>query len=305
MAKIIFNNKRQSTAQIREAFKNHYINKFFNIWMNKFKFEGLNYQQIDYIMRKFWSEGTIACTRPVGIPNNLGIDMKEDSIIFTPWVMNGLYNIYDFPTEARCINTRAVNFVNPNPLEIDSGIVIGYIQRNKKGVYSSIETKVNELVDIEMILRISLKSSKMPWLFTTTPENKTAVEKLAKDFESDDPTLFTTLEEAEKGKGFSSGSPYISDKLEQMRQKVEDDIMTFLGKKNVGIAEKKEHLIVGEVEANNQIIEEADDEFLDLIQEFFGRVKDVFGYDVSVSLNHDDKSWYNENEEKEEVEDVD
>lgn len=304
MAKIIYNNDRKRTSQIREAFKNHYINKFFNKWMNKFKFDGLNYQQIDYIMRKFWDTGTVACSKLYGIPNNLGIDMKEDDIIFTPWAMNGLYNIYDFPTEARCINTRSVNFVNPNPLLIDQEIVIGYIQRNKKGVYSSIETKINELVDIEMILRIALKTSKFPWLFTTTPENKQAVEKLARDLESDEPTLFTTLEESEKGKGFTTGASYIADKLEQMRQKVEDDIDTILGCQNVGIAEKKEHLVVGEVEANNQAVEESDDHYLEMFQEFFDRINKVFNKSLSVSLNKEDKKWYNEDEEREEVEDV-
>ena len=295
--KIKFENDRKRTYQIRDQFKQHYINKFFNKWMNKFKFEGLNYQQIDYIMRKFWDVGSVAVSKPVGLPNNLGLD-DDYAVVFTPWVMAEVYNIYDWPTMATAINTRGVPFINVEPQLLDEGIVIIYCQRNKKGIYSSIEAKLNELVDIEMILRIALKTTKFPWLFTTTPENKTAVEKLAKDLESDEPTLFTTLEESEKGKGFTTGASYVADKLEQMRQKVEDDIMTILGVQNVGIAEKKEHLIVGEVEANNQAIEQSDDEFLQIMQEGFERANKVFNKKVVVSLNKEEEIEYNNGEEE-------
>ena len=124
---------------------------------------------------------------------------------------------------------------------------------------------------------------------------------MVKDLESDEPTLFTTLEEAEKSKALISGSPYILDKLEQLRQKIEDDINTILGVQNVGIAEKKEHLLTGEVDANNQAIDEADDEYLTIMQEFFTRIKNVFGYEVKVSLAHEkeEQENYNESEEDE------
>lgn len=293
MSKIIYKQKRKETSKIRALFEFYYNQKFFNAWMNKLEFSGLNYQQKEFIMKKYWCDGTIACLQPIGIPSELLPQMGEDQIIFTPWTTNGVYNIYDYPTKALAINTRGVSFIPNYALELDKEIVVGYCQRNKKSVYSSIECKIKELVDIEMTLRINMKSQKFPFVFATTPENKQAIEDLVDGIESDDPILLTTLEEVEKAKALNSGATYIIDKLEMQRQKIEDDINTILGLSNVGIMEKKEHLLTGEIEANNESIDNSNDDFLACIKEFFERVKTAFGYNISVKLAH-------QKEEKEE-----
>jgi len=299
MPKIKYSKQRENSQAIRQAFKFFYQNKFFNKWMNLLEFEGLNYQQTEFIMKKFWYEGTISCSHPTNIPEGLMDAMKEDSIIFTPWCVDGIYNIYDYPIKALPINLRGVDFISRVPLLIDEKIVIGYCQKNHKSIYSSIEPKLNELVDIEMVKRVALKCQKMPWIFTASPENKTAIEKLVSDLESDDPTLLTTLLDSELGKGFVSGAPYILDKLEMQRQKIEDDINTILSVNNVGIAEKKEHLLNGEIDANNQSIKESGDDYLDMIQEFFDRVGEHLGYKVNVKLKHEPPKQFNMDDEKE------
>ena len=299
MPKIKYSKQRESSKAIRQAFKFFYQNKFFNKWMNLLELEGLNYQQSEFIMRKFWFEGTIACSHPTNIPEGLKDAMKEDSIIFTPWCVDGIYNIYDYPIKALPINLRGVDFISRVPLLIDEEIIIGYCQKNHKSIYSSIEPKLNELVDIEMVKRVALKCQKMPWLFTASPENKTAIEQLVSDLESDEPTLMTTLLDSELGKGFVSGAPYILDKLEMQRQKIEDDINTILSVNNVGIAEKKEHLLNGEIDANNQSIKESGDDYLDMIQEFFDRVEEHLGYKVNVKLKHEPPKQFTMNEKKE------
>lgn len=297
MSEIKINKKKVSGLAVRKAFEFYYKERYFNIWMNMFKFTGLNYQQVNYIMKKMWAEGTIAASRPVGIPNNLGIDLGEDSIVFTPYAPTNVYNIYDYPTEALPINTRGVKFISTKPLKIDEEIVLIYCQRNKKSVLSSIEAKINQIIDLEMVIRVATKGQKMPWLFTTTPENKNAIKELVQGLENDDPILFTSLEENEKSNALINGSPYVLDKLEQMRQKLDNDILTFLGKNNVGIAEKKEHLIVDEVNANNQEIESNGNDFEVILNEGFERCGKVFGQQIKCELAHELK--YNDYREEE------
>lgn len=300
MSKLILDKKKnKSSTLVRESFKFYYNQKFFNKWMNTIKLDGLNYQQKEFIMKKFWSDGTIAVSKPVGIPTGL-INMMDDyDVIFTPWTMQGLYNIYDYPIKALPINLRGVSFISTKPLEVDKDIVIIYCQKNHKSVFSSIEAKFNELIDIEMVKRVCLKVQKMPWLFTTTPENKQAIENLARDLDGDEPTLFTTLSDSELAKGLVSNAPYILDKLEQQRQKVENDILTILSTNNVGIAEKKEHLIVDEVNANNQEIQDSGNDFVNMVQEGFDRVRQCFGKVINVSLAHEPMMNYEPNEDEE------
>lgn len=300
MAKYEIIKKDADSLDPRTAFKTYYVNKFFNKWMKKFSFNGLDYQESYYIMKKMWFEGTIACS--LRINPSLVAD-RLPKVVFTPWVMSRTYNCYDFPTHARCINVRAVSYISNEELEIDKGIVIGWCQSNHKGIYSSIAPKLSQLVDLEMVIRVCTKNQKAPWIISFSPEDKNAVEKLVDDLESDNPTLVTMLNDLKNAKALTSGAPYIVDKLEAQRQKIEDDIDTMLSESNVGIAQKKEHFTDDEVQANNSQIQESGERFLDELQSFFDRCNTAFGTSISIELSNEPVMEYNEDKEEEETED--
>ena len=193
-----------------------------------------------------------------------------------------------------------VPFIQDKALLVDKEIVIIYILKSHKSVLSSINAKINELIDIEMTMRILQKRHKVPWVFKTTPENETAVKKLVDDIDNDEPYIYASVTDINEADVLKTDVPYILDKLEMQRQKIEDDIDTMLASQNVGIAEKKEHLVVGEVEANNQAIEDSGDDFISNLKEGFDRVKECFQVQVNPELAHEVVSSYNEDEEMEE-----
>lgn len=302
MPKIKIYRPRVSSNDVRKKIKFYYLEKFFNKWMNKYEFTNLNYQQKHYIMKKFWSVGTIACSQIksadetlAGLMDDGSIDMGENKIIFTPWTFANRYNIYDFPTHVNLINTRGVKFITTKILEIDKEVVIGFAQKNHKSIYSSIEAKIDELVDIEMKKRVSRKAQSQPWLFAFSPEDFEQAKRLQEQMENDEPYLFAPFNDVDKVKGITSGAPYVVDKFEQDRQKIENDILTMLGVNNVGIGEKKEHLIVDEVNANNEDIEQQSISFKSEIEDFFERINKVFGYKVKV---YDMNEMFKEAEDK-------
>lgn len=307
MPKIKIYRPRVSSNDVRKKIKFYYLEKFFNKWMNKYEFSNLNYQQKHYIMKKFWSVGTIACSQIksadetlAGLMDDGSIDMGENKIIFTPWTFANRYNIYDFPTHVNLINTRGVKFITTKILEIDKEVVIGFAQKNHKSIYSSIEAKIDELVDIEMKKRVSRKAQSQPWLFAFSPEDFEQAKRLQEQMENDEPYLFAPFNDVDKVKGITSGAPYVVDKFEQDRQKIENDILTMLGVNNVGIGEKKEHLIVDEVNANNEDIEQQSISFKSEIEDFFERINKVFGYKVKVyDMNEMFKEAEDEVDEKE------
>ena len=307
MAKERIYRPRISSGDVRKKIRFFYLEKFFNKWMSKYEYPELNYQQKHYIMKKFWSVGTVACSQiksadplMAGLMDDGSIDMGENSIIFTPWTFANRYDIYDFPTHATLINTRGVKFITPRILEIDKEVVIGFAQKNHKSVYSSIEAKLDELVDIEMKKRVARKAQSQPWMFAFSPEDFQQAKVLQEQLEADEPYLFVPFKDVDKVKGIVSNAPYIVDKFEQDRQKVENDILTMLGVNNVGIGEKKEHLIVDEVNANNEDIEQQSISFKSEIEDFFDRVYKCFGYKVTViDLNELFKEAEDETDEKE------
>lgn len=285
-----------SSERVKANFKFFYDNKFFNIWMNKFKINGLDYQEKHYVMKKFWSDGTIASSKRI---NPEEVEDRLPKIVYTPWVFANTYNCYDFPNYARCINVRGVSYISNEILKVDKDIVIGWIQANHKGIYSSIECKINQLVDLEMVIRICTKNQKAPWIIGMSPEDKVAVNSLITQLESDDPVLITMLNDLKNVKALNSTAPFIVDKLEAQRQKIEDDIKTSLGKSNVGIAQKKEHFTDDEVQTNNAEIRDNDEYFLVYMKDFFDRTNKTFGTSISVELADDGIIEYEEEQQYE------
>lgn len=276
--------QKESSSNVRTSFKFFYDNKFFNMWMNKFKFNGLSYQEKHYIMKKLWMDGTIACSLRL----NPFEDERFPKVVFTPWVISQTYNCYDFPNFARCINTRAVSYINIEELEVDKGIVLGWCQANHKGIYSMIAPKIGQLVDLEMVIRICTKNQKAPWVIAMSPDDKKAVDSLIDDLESDEPILITMLNDLKNAKALNSTAPFILDKLEAQRQKIEDDVKTILGKANVGIAQKKEHFTDDEIQTNNSEIASYDEDYLIYMKDFFDRCNKAFGVQLGVELNQDE-----------------
>ena len=152
--------------------------------------------------------------------------------------------------------------------------------------------------------RVARKAQSQPWMFAFSPEDFQQAKVLQEQLEADEPYLFVPFKDVDKVKGIVSNAPYIVDKFEQDRQKVENDILTMLGVNNVGIGEKKEHLIVDEVNANNEDIEQQSISFKSEIEDFFDRVEKCFGYKVTViDLNELFKEAEDETDEKEDPKD--
>lgn len=307
MAKKRIYRPRMSTKDIRNKIKFFYMEKFFNKWMSKYDFPELNYQQKHYLMKKLWSDGTVAVSliksaNPVlaGLIEDKVIDYKENKIIFTPWAFANRYNIYDFPTHIRLINSRGVKFITARELELDKEAVIIYAQKNHKSVFSSIEFIINQLVDIEMKKRIALKAQAQPWFFAFSSEDFEQAKVLQEQMEADEPYMFIPFNEADKVKSISSGQQYIVDKLQQDIDGRLNTGLTIIGVNNIGIGEKKEHLIVDEVNANNEDINQQSYSFKSEIEDGFDRVEKVLGFKVHViDINELFKEDEDEVDEKE------
>ena len=299
---------RTSSADIRRKIAFFYREKFFNKWMSKYEFPELNYQQKHYIMKKWWADGSVACSKVTSVGGSLkelimagAIDMKENIIIFTPWAFANRYNIYDFPTHIRLVNTRAVKFITQNILELDVDAVILYAQKNHKSIVSSIEAKIDEVVDLEMKKRTALKAQSQAWMFAFSPEDFEQAKVLQEQLENDEPYMFVPFQEVDKVKGISSGAQYIVDKIQDQIDRINNEILTMLGVNNVGIGEKKEHLIVDEVNANNEDIEQQSISFTSEIEGGFDRVDKALGFKVHViDMNEEFKDDEDETDEKEE-----
>lgn len=297
MAKRVFKRDDGGALITRSTIKSYYLLKYYNLFLNGYKFTGLDYQQKDFLLRKMWALGRIACFRLSSeTPNH-----PQGEIVFCPFATATL-NIYDYPVKVSLIKLKNVNFIPAKLQTVDKDVVIGYAQRNKHSVMEMVLPLIEKIVDVEMTLRTSLKSQKTPWLVGYSPETEQQRQIIKENLESDEPYLFLEMEDINQFKAIVSGANYNCDKLYNLKQCYENEIKEYLGINNLGVNEKKEHLIGDEINVNQEIVESHGECFLDCLKEFCERIKDVLGYEVTVELNKPDSIEYKEENEDVETE---
>lgn len=257
---------------------NFFTNKYYNIFMNKIEIGGVDYQQKDYILKKFWSVGTLSGFLMQGTKGST--DNPEGLPVFCEYAPCE-YNLYDWPIKATLINTRGVSFIPSTLQEIDKDIVIGFAQRTKKPVKFIVEYYAKKIGLCEIVIQTQLLAKKMPYLIGTSPENKTKMEELVQNLFDDNPVLYLDAEDINNLKVLLTGGNYEIDKLKNLQKDYENELRECLGLDNLGVGEKKEHLINQEIEANDEITEDSGSIVIDCLKEFGNQFKKVFNYNLT------------------------
>lgn len=289
MPKLTTKRREREASQIRMRTYQFYLNKYFNLFMNAYRFPELPREQSDYLMRKFWEIGKISAfivegTKPIKDTSIVDVSVNNypnGMIAFVPFAPT-LFDINDWPIVVNLVRSRGASFIPAEPQKVGVDCVIGYAQRNKKPVFDMVDYYLEKIVDVEMTIRTQLFSHKTPWIIATTPENETKIKRLFERLENDETSLYIDADDIDDLKTLIGGNTYIIDKLYTFKQGLENELLTYLGIDNVGGIEKKEHLMVDEVNANNDIINDSSDCFLDPIREFCEQVTKVLGYPLSV-----------------------
>ena len=284
--------KKNDYLQLRSEFYTHYMNKYYNLFMNRHIANGLDYQERDFLFRQLWANGSVWIFK-------YGVEGASTPVL-TPYAPQN-WNIYDYPVSVIPINLRGVKFIPSTPQVVDKDGVIIYAQRNKKGVKEVVDFYSKKLAFVEIVIQMNLLANKTPYVIGTSGEDEKKAEALWDEIVSDDAKLFWSFEAIEKVKSLISGAPFIIDKLYNYKQVVENELREILGLDNLGVNEKKEHLITDEIEQNQEVVNASADCFLDVLREGFDRANKVLGLNLSIELN---VPKYEEDEETNEEEEI-
>lgn len=284
-----------------------YLQKYFNLFMGAYKFTGISQEQQHYILKKLFFDGKISAFIVKGtkleldeVPSTTN-EYPNGMIAFVPFAPC-LFNIMDFPVRVNLIQIRGATFIPTTQQIVDKDVVLCYIQKNKKSVAEVVEFFIQKIVDVEMTIKNNLRALKTPFFIATTPENESKMKQLWEKIDNDDGVLYLSSSEIEAIKVLATGTQYNVDKLFNYKQALENELLTYLGIDNLGIMEKKEHMITDEVNSNNDLINDHSDLFLSVLQDWCKRIKDVLGYEMSVEATSSPVSAENETTESEEEE---
>ena len=252
-------------------------NKYYNVWMSKFKWSGLDEeikeQEQNYIMRHFWSEGTVA------LRNIKGLDL----LAMCPWNTE-TYNYLDFPEKIVLVNKRGVSktIIPSTPQVVNKDVALLYCLPNHKSISSVVYYYIERMIQVEIVINNNLKLQNIPFVIGVTEEDKDQFDDIIEKILNNELVVFTSVNDIKKLQTLATNAPYIVDKLKTYLVSLENELLTVLGIDNSGAQAKQAQLTVDEVNASNDIINDYGLAIEDEIKAWLERANAVLGRNISI-----------------------
>ena len=217
-------------------------NKYKMLSLNMFRWEGLP-QTIEsrHIENSLFNYG-------------LCLIVNDDDIGFISVPCNyGAYmNVNNVPTE---VITCGFNYIktfdyihkdkNKCQLILNNDLAIG----NEQYVFDYAQ----RMFEVENCIRVNINQQKFPWFVNTTPNNKKTMEVMFEKVMNGEPYILGSKDQIGNVEVLTLNTPYIADKLNEYKYELEREVLSFHGLNNN--FEKKERLLVDEVNSNNDFID--------------------------------------------------
>lgn len=292
---------RKEPNRERLKIKNQYLNYFKNLFMTNYEFKGVEKKENWFILHAYWETGKISGF----ILNEAGVKIPA----YANFTEN-MYDMYNYPINALPIaissDWKLPKYMPKTPLKVDKEIVISYINKTRTPIKEMVIYYVNRIVQIEMLMNSHINKLKMPFLVAVSPEDKEKMEDIIDRILNDEEVVYLSANDIANLKTLINNTPYILDKLLQHEKALINEVLTRLGINNVDI-EKKEHLIVDEANANNELISDNGDIYLKEMEKFCEECNALLGTSMSVesttaahlleNMNQEDTSEEEENED--------
>lgn len=261
-----------SKRQLLESYKTWCLKKLFGA----FEFSGVpDGWDYDYMLFNLFIDGYIAITdTEIGvIPLRCGI--------------TGI-NAFDHPTTAIFANPVLGNFERDlfGDSYVDSCALVK-LQYDYNGVMPLVNRYAELLASCDNSIAVNLRNSKVAFIgFVSSKQQAATVEKMYHDIDSGKPAVYV-----KRGDGLTSEDiyynhvkeTYIANDIQLLKQSIKNDFLTEVGLNNAN-TDKRERLIVDEVNANNDEVQANVQHWLDNIREGLTRANALFGLNLGVKL---------------------
>ena len=148
---------------------------------------------------------------------------------------------------------------------------------------------------------MNIDLQKIPFVFKCTNQNEAKLRNLIQRVTYGSSMVAIGVDEVGSVDAMTTGAPYLLDKLEDQKERIEKEVLTFLGIDN--LKEKPERMQGDEINANNDEININRDAILDNVKEWVRLVDEAFGTSHSVEAKTTSQSLYEEPKQEEKNDD--
>lgn len=202
-------------------------------------------------------------------------------------VPSGYIDNYELPVKYKMVSPsyrgefKAFNYKDIK--EPDMGVIV-----KNNDMATSIEWSLRifaeDLAEAKDVQRVNLNAQKTPVLLLANDKNLLTMKNIAKSVDSNVPYIYLQENiDLENIKTFDTKAPYVVDKIQDHRNEIWNEIMTYLGINNANI-DKKARVQSAEVESNSEQVRSSGNIFLKARQEACKRINELYGLDVSVDF---------------------
>lgn len=202
------------------------------------------------------------------------------------------FNVYELPTKIDAWSigyNKSYNFDD-----------IVYIMNNEleKSTYSFMELFCYRLFETERTCDINIIAQKTPILIEGDTKTIVSLKNIYMQYSGNIPFVFgnKTFDISNKLNALRTDAPYIVDKLDVHKHQIFNDALTLLGIQNAN-TDKKERLIVDEVESNDQLVNDYLHCFYKTRKKACDEINKKFGLNLKIVLNKEVIDLLNETNE--------
>ena len=272
-----FRDADRAVQQLLKDTASNYRNKYYNVWMSKFKWSGLDEetkeQEQNYIMRKLWSEGKVAM-------RNIA---NTTMMAIMPFAVE-TYNYLDFPDTVTLINERGVSEqIIPASVQIvNKDVALLYALPGQKPIEWIVRYYTERIAQAAVLINNNLAIQNMPFIIGCNEEDKKRLQDVVSKVLNNELVVFTDTQDVQKLQVMVTQAPYIVDKLQTYIVSQENELLTILGIDNTGSAAKKAQMVVDEVNANNDVINDYGASIEDELRRWLDRANKVLGRNITI-----------------------
>lgn len=254
-----------------------YNNKYYNLWMSKFEWKGLDEdlkeQEENYIMRKLWYDGTVA------IRNIKNANM----IAIAPWELQN-YNYLGFPETINLVNERGASktIIPSKPLIVNKDVALLFCTPSQKPIKAVVDYYVDRITQAVVLINNNLCLQNMPFVINCTEEDQKRLSDIVDRILNNELVITTASSDINKLQALITQVPFLIDKLQAYIVSMENELLTILGVDNSGVQAKKAQMLVDEVNANNDVINDYGNSIIDELTKWLDRANKVLNRNITI-----------------------
>lgn len=192
------------------------------------------------------------------------------------------FNVYRVPLRRRAY---AVNGYQRELTDKDSVIIWNNYLR--KGSYLDVLQFAKRLYNLDRIIDVNVNAQKTPVLITCTEQQKLTLKNVYMQMDGNAPVIYGDKNLDLNGiKALKTDAPYIADKLYELKTKIWNEALTYLGISNTNVT-KKERMISDEVIRNLGGVIASRYSRLESRREAAEQINRMFGLDIEVNYRDD------------------